>query len=374
MAAAAAASLALMGCPKRVTQPAGPPPPPPPPPQVSEVDLKAYHPNEAGAVLIIMYHRFDAGKPNSDMNRTPESFRKDLEELYQRNYRPIALSDFVEGKIDLPAGKSPVIFTFDDSYRTQFNYVGGQIDPDCAVGILDAFSQAHPDWARRATFFVLHGGKNPPAFYQPESADEKLAYLASSGYEVGNHTMTHRSLRSMDSAGITTELASAQKAVTDSAPGMKVTTMALPMGRAPREDDARKALLEGSADGTTYAYRVAMGAAWRPVLPPYTLDGEKPALQGQVARFHRVGLERIRTAADGKDEPGTLGFYLKFFDDNPRVRYVSGGNARVVVIPKAMKNLVDEEKVRTLGKVLQVYSPAIEPIGGPTTAAPQPTR
>ena len=51
---------------------------------------------------------------------------------------------------------SPVILTFDDALRGQFNYTAdGKIDPDCAVGILDDFHAQHPDWPLKGTFFVL---------------------------------------------------------------------------------------------------------------------------------------------------------------------------------------------------------------------------
>src|SRR5204862_3942708 len=120
------------------------------PPKIGEVDLKSYKPNEAGAVMIIMYHRFDPKLPSSDKvyNRRPDDFRKDLEDLYKRGYRPATVTEFLENRMDVPAGKTPAVLTFDDSWDTQFKLVTGtdgqaHIDPDCAVGIMETFQKSH---------------------------------------------------------------------------------------------------------------------------------------------------------------------------------------------------------------------------------------
>ena len=70
-------------------------------------------PNEVGRVMILEYHKID--NPEARWTRTPENFKRDLVRLWERGYRTVALTDYVDGKITLPAGTSPVIFTFDDS-------------------------------------------------------------------------------------------------------------------------------------------------------------------------------------------------------------------------------------------------------------------
>src|SRR5438046_2074018 len=80
------------------------PPKPKAPPQVSQVDLKSYKPNEAGAIMIIMYHRFNPKEKSSDLNRTPEEFKKDLENFYEKGYRPVTVSDLVNDRMDVPPG------------------------------------------------------------------------------------------------------------------------------------------------------------------------------------------------------------------------------------------------------------------------------
>ncbi|MGH7418303.1 MAG: hypothetical protein ACREKB_11060, partial [Candidatus Rokuibacteriota bacterium] len=78
-------------------------------------------PNELGRVMILEYHKIDY--PEERWTRTPENFRRDLETLYARGYRLLALNDLLDGRITLPAGTTPVVLTFDDSSPGQFRYL-----------------------------------------------------------------------------------------------------------------------------------------------------------------------------------------------------------------------------------------------------------
>ena len=83
-------------------------------------------------------------------NRTPEAFRKDLESYYEKGYRMIRLDDYINGKVDVEYGKSPIILTFDDGNEDNIN-------KNIAVGILEEFKKKHPDANVTATFFVNGG-------------------------------------------------------------------------------------------------------------------------------------------------------------------------------------------------------------------------
>ena len=154
-------------------------------------------PNELGRVMILEYHKID--RPEGRWTRTPENFRRDLRALWERGYRLVALNDYLDGAIRLPRGTSPVILTFDDSSPGQFRYLERNgdwvLDPDCAVSILEAFEREHPGFGHAATFYVLPGADRPNRLFdQPELATRKLQYLASRGYEIGNHTLWHATL------------------------------------------------------------------------------------------------------------------------------------------------------------------------------------
>ena len=94
-------------------------------------------PNENGRIPILEYHLVT--DHDSRWGRSAEHFRRDLKLLYDRGYRPITVSQLVDKQIDIPAGMSPVVFTFDDASPGQFSYIerNGQleIDPNSAVGI-----------------------------------------------------------------------------------------------------------------------------------------------------------------------------------------------------------------------------------------------
>ena len=77
--------------------------------------------NELGQVPILEYHLI--GTPEGPWRRSPDNFRRDLEMLHDLGYYPVRLLDYVAGRMDVPAGRSPVVLTFDDSSEGQFRAV-----------------------------------------------------------------------------------------------------------------------------------------------------------------------------------------------------------------------------------------------------------
>lgn len=359
---ACALPVLLAGCHKA----AAPPPAPvkKTPPHISDADLSKVKPNEAGAMLVIMYHRIRDGEPSGELNRPPAEFRKDLETLEKRGYYPVNAGDIVDNKLDVPLGKTPVAITFDDSLPTQFKLVSGKdgqqhIDPNCAVGIMESFSKAHPNWPTRATFFVLpKEGTNGDPFGQADSVGDKFTYLAEHGYEVANHTSTHSSMRGMKADKIQWELATAHKDILQLAPDAKLEIMALPYGKLPRDKAAQAALMQGASGGTSYQHKAVFLAAWRPILSPVTLNDKKFNEAGQLCPFNPTRLERVKPDAKHADQPGTLEYWLAWFDKNPSARYVSDGNAKVCAVPASRQSSVDAARVEMAGQILQVYGGA----------------
>jgi peptidoglycan/xylan/chitin deacetylase (PgdA/CDA1 family) len=351
--------LFAVGCRKKEVAQA--PPKPKGPPHVSQPILDKARPNEAGAIMVIMYHRFLADEPNNDLNRQPASFRKDIETLHAKGYFPVNASDLVENNMDVPAGKTPVVLTFDDALPSQFKVTikdgKPSIDPNCAVGILETFSKNNKDWPLRATFFVLpKEGRNTEPFGQSEYVADKFDYLVTHGYEIGNHTSTHDSMRGKSAKEVQWELATAKKdieAVSNNKAAMQV--FALPYGQLPRADAARKALLSGSSGGTSYQHKAVFLAAWRPVLSPLTKNDRKWTDGGHLSPFDVHGLERVKPDARNPNTPGTLEYWLKYFDKNPSLRYVSDGDLTVAAIPASYKPMIDEARAKAGGKVLQFY-------------------
>ena len=279
----------------------------------------APEPNELGKVLILEYHLIQP-EP-SEWARTAQDFRRDLDLLYSSGYRALALSDYLQGKIEIPAGTHPVIFTFDDSSPGQFRYLvrngKKEIDPDCAVGMLLDFRNRHPDFGMKATFFVLPGAKEPhKLFGQPEFETEKLKELAALGFEIGNHTLWHANLKHYDAGVVRKQLAAAVQAIQAAVPGYKVHTLALPYGVYPRE---LAWAVDGSYGNTTYHNDGILKVSGGPAFSPFDV------------RWDPLHLPRIQVT--GKD----LERLIRYFENHPHEIFVSDGEADTVSFPAGLK-------------------------------------
>lgn len=62
---------------------------------------EVYKYNEAGKIIIVMYHKF-ADVETDEYSRSFENFKKDLEYLYELGYRTISLTDYLENNIKVP--------------------------------------------------------------------------------------------------------------------------------------------------------------------------------------------------------------------------------------------------------------------------------
>jgi hypothetical protein len=82
----------------------------------------------------------------------------------------------------------------------------------------------------------------------------------------------------------------------------------------------------------------------------------KPVLEGAMAVGDPMHIERILPDPRHASQAGTLEYYLKYFDQNPGLRYVSDGNPGVTAVPQGVASMVDEGKVAALGRRLQSYS------------------
>jgi peptidoglycan/xylan/chitin deacetylase (PgdA/CDA1 family) len=282
-------------------------------------------PNELGRVMILEYHMID--RPEARWTRTPDNFRRDLERLWERGYRLVALNDFLDRKMTLPRGASPVILTFDDSSPGQFRYLerGGErvLDPDCAVGILEAFQRAHPGFGRAATFYVLPGADPPNRLFdQPALATRKLQHLATEGYEIGNHTLWHANLAKYPEGTVRDQVAEAQVWIQRYVPDYKTRTLALPHGSYPSDVSW---VLKGSAKGTSYSHDAVLMVAGGAAPSPYSRS------------FDPVRLPRIQATER------ELAYWFNYFDKNPAERFVSDGDPNSVTVPTARRDMLRDE-------------------------------
>ena len=278
--------------------------------------------NELGRVMILEYHKIDY--PEERWTRTPENFRRDLETLYARGYRLVSLGDLLDGRIAVPAGTTPVVLTFDDSSPGQFRYLERngalEIDPKCAVGILEAFARERPDFGRAATFFVLPAADPPNRlFNQPAHAGKKLQYLVSRGYEIGNHTLWHANLGKYDEATVRAQIAGAQQWIQRHVPDYRPRTLALPHGVYPKDVSWA---LRGAAKGVTYSHDAILMVAGGAAPSPFS------------RAFDPVRLPRIQAVET------ELASWLRHFAQRPQERFVSDGDPDAITVPAGSQDKV----------------------------------
>lgn len=301
------------------------------------IDL-SLKPNEAGEIMVLMYHNI--GKEESTWVRTVENFKKDLQVLYDKGYRPISLKDFVSNDIDIEAGFTPVVITFDDGQQNNFNIIekDGEkiVDPDCAVGIMEEFHKKHPDFPLKATFFVF--GKNP--FRQKELVGYKLNYLVEKGFDIGNHTIGHENFTNLGPEEI-------QKAVGENAIFLEsiikdytINTLALPFGSRPKNKEYEKYLQRGKYEEKIYDNIAILNVGWKPSVSP--ID----------KKFNPYSIQRVRASETNVDGVGMYD-WLDYFDKHPEKRYISDGNPKVVTVPKKFEEKVDKDKVKD--KMIYIY-------------------
>lgn len=296
--------------------------------------------NELGKVPIMMYHGIKDMK-NSETNytggnvdkdgytRTAEAFRNDLEGYYQKGYRMIRLSDYIEGKIDVDYGYSPIILTFDDGNDNNIKVTGLDddgniiIDKNSAVGILEEFKKKYPDYNVTAIFFVTNA-----LFNQPEYDEAILKWLVDNGYEVGNHTKGHDNFTKIDSTK-TQETVGFMYNKLEEIMGNKYSKIvALPFGSPyNKTHENYKYILNGEYNGKSYQTVAALRVGWEAEISPFNKD------------FDKTFLKRCRAYDNnGVDFDIEMNFRLL-----EKTRYISDGDNMTIVTSSSNENLINKD-------------------------------
>ena len=217
-------------------------------------------------IPILQYHLI--GDTDSRWKRSRDGFRRDLQLLYDRGYRPITVAQLIDRKFDIPRGTSPVVVTFDDASPGQFSYVERngtlEVDPSSAVGIWLEFGRRHPDWKARATFCLLPSAQEGHAFFGDKGIGgqksawrlQKVRFLHERGFELCNHTLWHARLDRRGDAAVRAQIARGNLAIDSAVAGYRVRTFALPLGIWPKNLSlARSGAWTDSTSGRTTSYR-----------------------------------------------------------------------------------------------------------------------
>jgi hypothetical protein len=277
-------------------------------PTTVAVDPAAVHANELGVVPVLMYHQIVA-QPKGVYDQTPAQLTAELTRLYHQGYRTVTADAFVTGRMDLPAGKSPMVITFDDATTSQYGELpDGSVDPKSALGILLAVGRANGEEHPVATFYV---NEEPFAGH-----DDYLKKLHDLGMEIGDHTLTHANLKHLDDIQVQAEIAKDLTLIQRAVPGIDVTTMALPLGIHP----VNKALAAKGKFGTTaYSFKAVM------------LVGAGPAPSPYAAKFKPLAIPRLLSGHDKSLYFGAT-YWLNRIGTT---RYISDGDPSYISFPKS---------------------------------------
>lgn len=278
-------------------------------------DPGAVRANELGSIPVLMFHRVVKG--GGDYDLSPKDFRRQLQLLVDSGYVPIRAEDFASGHIDVPAGKTPVVLTFDDASREQFSYLpAGTIDPKTALGILLRFSAKHPAFPATGTFFVIRypwGGA--------PNGSQMLANLYERGFELGNHTLDHVNLSRLSPDDAQREIVLGQHLIQEAVPAARVRTLALPYGVYP---SPRELAIKGAWDDQSYHYQGVFEVGAGPAPSPYG------------TAFDPLAIPRIRASPSRKEKDLASGYWLRYLLLHPEQRYISDGDPSTVTVPKVL--------------------------------------
>ena len=274
--------------------------------------------DELGLVPVLMYHRV-VDRPPSRWDVSPEDFRAELVWLFDHGYRPVRMVDLVRGDLDVPAGTTPVVLTFDDSSSSQARLDDeGRLDPESAIGILIDVASAYDDVDPVASLYVI--GSEP--FGDETRGPAVLRALAAAGFELGNHTMTHPDLGRIGDAEVRREVAGAVEVLTTAVPGLEVATIALPFGSAARDDAL---VLSGSSGGTSYEHVAILRVDPEPARSPFHVDFDPSYVPRICSAFGRSGCDSDYGSRT----------WLEWLDEEPGRRYVSDGDPTRISFPRA---------------------------------------
>lgn len=300
------------------------------------IDYEKYKVNELGNIPVMMYHqikdmkneetKYTGGNVDYDgYTRTSEAFRKDLEFYYENGYRMIRLIDYVNGKIDVELGYSPIVLTFDDGLN-EVKILGLDendnliIDPNCALGILEEYKNKYKDFNVTATFFL-----NSTLFYNSNYNEKIMKYLIDNGYDIGNHTLTHPNFNKISTTETQKEVGKMYQILNKYIPDKYVNIVALPYGNPSSSSENFKYILNGKYEDYTYNTITTLRVAWEADYSPFS------------NKFDKTYIKRIR-AYDSNGTNYDIESNFKKLENN---RYISDGNIDTVTVKEKDKNLLN---------------------------------
>lgn len=299
---------------------------------LSATELERFQPNELGQIPVLMYHAFTQNEAYLDeWTVTTDQFFAHLQWLYDHDFYITPLVDLINNEISVPAGKSPVVLTFDDSSAGQFRLFEGADgaftpDPLSAVGVMEAFYADHPDFGRGGLFAV-----NPVNCFaydaQEATCEERLTWLAEHGYEIANHTWWHENLHTVSNEMFLDQVGGAKLWIDERVKVREANlsnVLILPFGEWPRNDEQIDWLLNG------FRYEgqdISIGGIVE------VSGGFSPSPSS--GEWDRRSIHRINT------DPESWNYWMGQVETGEATMFVSDGNPGTVTVPNQLSEDID---------------------------------
>ncbi|GAA3033010.1 polysaccharide deacetylase family protein [Streptosporangium longisporum] len=298
----------------------------PPPITASPEFARQVKANEAGVVPILMYHRITHRRLAS-IDRTPAQVRKELERLARDGYVPVTAREFATGRMDVPAGKHPVVLTFDDGHHSHFSLqADGTPAKNSAVGIIYQVARKYPGFRPVATFWV---NRYPFGLQERRDQERAVRWLVGRGFEVANHTWSHPYLPGLGKKAIAGQLARVERMLKRlGVPPSE--TMALPFGAMPRK---RSTVQSGKWQGVPYRFRGVF------------LAGAEPSVSPFARRYDHRSIQRIQSnGKKGECRKWCSQYWLEWLDRHPRERYTADGDPDRISVPRGLRGKIRSDR------------------------------
>lgn len=160
-------------------------------------------------IKVLMYHQIvekQSVKQSDEYSVCVDDFRKQLRILEALNFTPITFLDYklyLEDKLTLP--KKPIILTFDDGYLDTFELalpVLLEFDMRAVIFVMGNRDLLRADWDEKG------GGTGELLM-----TNEQILKASSFGFEIGAHSMNHRSLTELNEDELKNEVLNSKKSI-----------------------------------------------------------------------------------------------------------------------------------------------------------------
>jgi len=309
-------------------------------------------PNELGRIPVIMYHAFTTNpKYLDEWTLTLDQFREQLDWYREHDFVMVGVQSMIDGRFDVPAGKKPIILTFDDASMGQFGLQkapdgGWAVKPNTAVAVLEEYRAKYPEFAGPAFFGILSWNCFA-SDDDPSTCEERLNWLVDNGYEVGNHTWDHVDMTDVADEFFTNSIASMIDWINEripEGPGNLSHVVVMPFGAFPDPDlhpDQRAWLAEGFwYQGEPVNLHLVFAVSGGPAISPFSQLYD-PMETYRIASF-----------------PDILGSWQEAMTSGESQVFVSDGDPEVVTVPASMEQYVNVDALASRGLELRVYEEA----------------